>query len=86
MEQWRSKPKRYPHFALPLSASKTEALVYSPELVASHAFHPFITYDKKWRRFKKDGTRKKKGSTYQVRFINRCKHILLLPTHPFPAL
>ncbi len=60
MDQWVPKPKRYPHFSAPLSASKTEAIATSPSMVARHAFLPFITYEKKWRRFKKGEKREPK--------------------------
>lgn len=57
MAQWVPKPKRYPHFSAPLSASKTEVIATSPGMVSGHAFLPFITYEKKWRRFKKGDKR-----------------------------
>ena len=82
MEHWKSKPKRYPHFSLPLSVSRTNALVFSPEAVASHAFYPFVAYDRKWRRFNKDGTRKRKirpikfASSTDADIFSYYRHIL----------
>ena len=60
MNKWAPKLKNYPHFSVPLSASRTELVATSPGSVSQHAFLPFITYEKKWRRFKKGGQRERK--------------------------
>jgi hypothetical protein len=60
MDQWVPKPKRYPHFGAPLAASKTAAIATSPSMVARHAFLPFISCEKKRRRFKKGEKRELK--------------------------
>ena len=50
-DDWYSK-KSYPHFDLPLPFDAAERLVTDPAKVASFPFHPFLSYDKKVRRYR----------------------------------
>lgn len=51
IDGWYEK-KKYPHFDLPLSYERAQALVNNHQKISSHPFHPFLAYDKKARRFK----------------------------------
>jgi len=44
--------KMYPHFDMPLPFEAAERLVTNPAKVASYPFHPFLSYDKKVRRYR----------------------------------
>lgn len=49
--------KNYPHFDKPLPLREIEALVKDPARVKSHAFFPFLRYDKKWQPFRTRGAK-----------------------------
>lgn len=51
LEGWYQK-KGYPHFDLPLEIEAAKKLVMDKETVAKHQFLPFISYEKKARRYK----------------------------------
>lgn len=49
------EPKRYPHFDEPIrTPEQVRPLIESPEYVARHAFHPFIHFHKKARKYKRE--------------------------------
>lgn len=50
-EGWYAK-KGYPHFDMPLSLDKARELVTCPETVSKHQFLPFLSYEKKVRRYR----------------------------------
>ncbi len=53
-DKWIFKARLYPHFdhAI-LDSREAKALVTDPQKVTSHAFHPFLEYDLKNRKFAK---------------------------------
>ena len=62
--------KRYPHFDPPISLEQAEKYALDQELVARHAFYPFIRYEQSWKRFAKkhkDGKRKVRPIRYAAR-------------------
>lgn len=62
--------KRYPHFDPPISAEQAEKYATDSNLVAHHAFYPFILYEQSWKRFAnkhKDGVYKTRPIRYAAR-------------------
>jgi len=51
----RFKPKKYPHLDWPLSFEKAKSIVEDPAQIAQRAFWPFIAYEKRARRYKREG-------------------------------
>jgi len=50
------RPRKYPHFDLPLTEAEAAQLVTNPKTVAQHSFWPFLAFDLERRRYKsKDG-------------------------------
>src|SRR5690348_3749768 len=48
-------PRRYIHFDLPIARERAEKLVTTPELVARHAFFPFLVYTNETEKIYKAG-------------------------------
>ena len=68
MDKWQlsqTKLKQYPHFDKPLSIREAVALASDPQRVRSHGFFPFIRFENRWTRFRREGEDRKK----KIRFL-----------------
>jgi hypothetical protein len=73
MTDWSLSPKnlkQYPHFDRPLSVRHAVALATDPARVRSHGFFPFIRFEKRWTRFRREGAEKRK-KTRHLRYAAR---------------
>ena len=62
--------KSYPHLDGHMTVAEAEALANDPEAVAKHAFFPFILFNKSWRKFAKQG-KKRKRKIRPIRYAAR---------------
>lgn len=71
---FKDRQKNYLHFDYPLSSEKTYLYVTNPDNVKKHAFYPFIHFNLKSQKIKKDKTRKIKENGKKDRYpIVKCE-------------